>query len=172
MIYISMYLTAIVSANLSSAYFGASASYFNAFFFIGFDLFARDKLHEAWQKKGIVWKMGLLIAFGSLITYAINRNAGDVAKASFIAFACAALADTIVYQILHERNYLVKVNGSNVFGALADSLIFPTLAFGGFMPLVTLGQFIAKVAGGAIWAYLLRKKHSDSMISEEVPVEL
>lgn len=156
--YVFLYLVAIVLANLSSAYFGISASYFNAFFFIGFDLFARDKLHEAWQNKGIIWKMGLLIALGSLITYTINKNAGDIAKASFIAFAAAAIVDTIFYQLLYKKDYLVKVNGSNVFGALTDSLVFPTIAFGGFLPLVTLGQFLAKVVGGAVWSFALLEK--------------
>lgn len=158
MVYILMYLAAIILANLSSAYFGAGASIVNAFLFIGLDLTARDKLHEAWHKNGIVWKMGLLIVVGSFLSWVINRNAGMIAVASFAAFACAALVDTIVYQFLHERSYMVKVNGSNVLSALVDSLVFPTIAFGGFLPLVTLGQFAAKVAGGALWAYVLSKK--------------
>jgi hypothetical protein len=153
--WVFLYLGAIVAANMSSAYFGASASIVNAFLFIGLDLTSRDKLHEVWHKNGLIWKMGLLISAGSLLSWVINRNAGMIAVASFAAFACAALVDTLVYQLLHERSYMVKVNGSNVFSALVDSLVFPTIAFGGFLPLVTLGQFIAKVAGGAIWAYFL-----------------
>jgi hypothetical protein len=153
-----MYLSAIILANLSSTYFGAPASIVNAFLFIGLDLTARDKLHEAWNKNGLIWKMGLLIAVGSFLSWVINRNAGMIAVASFVAFACAALVDTVVYQFLHKSNYMVKVNGSNVFSALVDSLVFPTIAFGGFLPLVTLGQFIAKVVGGAIWSLILRKR--------------
>ena len=45
--------------------------------------------------------------------------------------------------------------GSNVFGALVDSLVFPTIAFGGFLPWITLGQFAAKVAGGFLWSLVL-----------------
>lgn len=158
MIYIMMYLAAVILANLSSTYFGPSASVVNAFLFIGLDLTARDRLHEAWSKNGLVWKMGVLISTGSVLSWVINRNAGPIAIASFAAFGCAAVVDTIIYQILHKRSYLVKVNGSNVMSALADSLVFPTLAFGGFLPLVTLGQFIAKVFGGAIWAWFLGKE--------------
>jgi len=156
--YIIMYLGAIILANLSSAYFGANASIINAFLFIGLDLTSRDKLHEAWQGKSFIWKMGGLIVLGSLLSWLINRNAGIIAIASFVAFASAAVIDTIVYQLLHKKDYLVKVNGSNVFSALADSLIFPTIAFGGFLPLITLGQFLAKVFGGAVWAYILRRR--------------
>lgn len=158
MIYVTMYLAAIVLANLSSAYFGPSASVINAFLFIGLDLTARDRLHEAWHGRGLVWKMGLLIAVGSLLSWVINRNAGQIALASMIAFALAAVADTVVYHLLKDRAYLVKVNGSNVVSAAVDSLVFPTIAFGGFLPLITLGQFAAKVFGGALWAYILRSK--------------
>lgn len=152
-----MYLTAIIAANLVTTKFGPASSIVNAFLFIGLDLTARDKLHEAWRKNGLIWKMGALIACGSFLSWAINRNAGMISVASFAAFACAALVDTIVYQLLHERSYIVKINGSNVFGALVDSLVFPTVAFGGFLPLITLGQFAAKVIGGALWAYVLEK---------------
>jgi len=49
----------------------------------------------------------------------------------------------------------VRVNGSNVVSAAVDSVVFPTLAFGSFLPWVILGQFLAKVAGGAVWSLIL-----------------
>ena len=149
-------------ANLSVAHFGPSSTIVNAFLFIGLDLTSRDKLHEAWHNNGLIWKMGLLIATGSLISWLLNRNAGQIALASFIAFACAAVVDTIVYQILRKQKYMVKVNGSNIFSAATDSIIFPTIAFGGFLPWITLGQFAAKVFGGAIWAIILRRHNETS----------
>lgn len=156
-----MYLIAAILANLSSAHFGPSASIFNAFAFIGLDLTARDRLHEAWHHKGLVWKMALLIGAGSLLSRLINRNSGTIAVASFAAFAVAAAVDTITYQLLHKKAWMVKVNGSNLFSAAADSLVFPTIAFGSFMPLIVLGQFAAKVAGGFIWSIALRKVKHD-----------
>jgi len=158
-IYSAMYLGSVILANLTIARFGPSAAIAVAFLFIGLDLTSRDKLHEAWHNNGLVWKMGLLIATGSLISWLLNRNAGQIALASFIAFACAAVVDTIVYQILRKQKYMVKVNGSNVFSAAVDSLVFPTIAFGGFLPWITLGQFAAKVFGGLIWAFILKRKH-------------
>jgi queuosine precursor transporter len=155
---VCLYLVAIIAANLVTARFGPSASIVNAFLFIGLDLTSRDRLHEAWHRRGLIWKMALLIGVGSLLSWMLNRNAGTIAIASFVAFACAAVVDTAIYQLLHRHNYLVKVNGSNILSALTDSLVFPTLAFGGFMPLVTLGQFAAKVAGGFIWALVLGRK--------------
>lgn len=152
-----MYLLAAVLANLSSAFFGAYASILNAFLFIGLDLTARDKLHDAWQGKYLWVKMFLLIAVGSGISYLLNRNAGMIAVASLAAFGVAGVVDAIVYQFLHDKKWMVKVNGSNIFSALADSLVFPTIAFGGFLPLIMLGQFAAKVIGGFIWSWVIAK---------------
>ena len=145
-----MYLLAAVLANLSVAYFGPSSTIVNAFLFIGLDLTARDKLHDAWQGKSLWGKMFLLIAVGSGISYLLNRNAGMIAIASLTAFGVAGVVDAVIYQFLHDKKWMVKVNGSNLFSALADSLVFPTIAFGGFLPLIVLGQFAAKVTGGFI----------------------
>lgn len=156
---IGMYLAAIVTANLTVAAFGPAVAVANAFVFIALDLTSRDRLHEAWAGRGLAWKMGLLIAAGSFISYALNANAGPIALASFVSFAVSAMLDTLVYALLHERAYLVKVNGSNVVSAAADSLIFPALAFG--LPLlwpIVLGQFAAKLIGGALWAWVLSGK--------------
>lgn len=160
MVYVILYLMAIVLANLSTTYFGVYASIINSFLFIGLDLTARDKLHEAWHKNGLVLKMTGLIATGSLISFIINHNSGMIAIASFVAFMLAAIVDTITYQILYKHIYLIKVNGSNILSALTDSIVFPTIAFGGFMPLVTLGQFAAKVLGGFVWSILLKSKNN------------
>lgn len=153
---IGMYLAAIVTANLLVAALGPAVAIANAFVFIALDLTSRDRLHEAWSGRGLAWKMAALIAAGSLLSYALNANAGPIALASFVAFAVSAALDTIVYALLHEKAYLVKVNGSNVVSAAADSLIFPALAFG--LPLlwpIVAGQFAAKLIGGALWAWVL-----------------
>lgn len=153
-----MYLAAIVAANLSVATFGPSVTIVNAFLFIALDLTARDRLHEAWHGRGLAWKMGALIVAGSALSYVLNADASPIALASLVAFGASAALDALCYQLLRDRAYLVKVNGSNVVSAAADSLIFPTLAFGALLPWVVLGQFVAKVAGGALWAYVLRPR--------------
>jgi len=157
MIFIVLYLVAIVLANLTVAWFGPKMTIVNAFLFIGLDLTSRDYLHEEWHNKGLIWKMTLLIATGSIITYLLNRNAGQIALASFVAFASAATIDTVSYHLLKKKEYLIKVNGSNVASALADSILFPTLAFASFLPLIILGQFAAKVGGGFVWSLMLHK---------------
>lgn len=153
---IGLYLTAIVAANLLVGAFGPVISIFCAFLFIGLDLTSRDQLHEAWRGRGLVWKMATLIAAGSLLSWLLNRSAGPIALASFVAFATSASIDALCYHLLRRHTYLLKVNGSNVLSAAVDSLIFPALAFG--MPLlwpIVVGQFVAKVCGGLAWSVLL-----------------
>lgn len=152
---VALYLVAIVAANLSVAAFGPSVTVVNAFLFIGLDLTLRDRLHDAWEGRGLVIRMALLIAAGGAISYLLNRDAGPIALASTVAFAVAAALDGTVYGLLGDRGRLLRINGSNVVGAAADSLIFPTLAFGSLIPAIVIGQFVAKVAGGFVWSVVL-----------------
>lgn len=159
---IGMYLSAIVGANLLVTAFGPAITIINAFVFIALDLTSRDRLHEAWHHDGLIWKMAALIAAGSILSYALNANAGSIALASFVAFGVSAAIDALCYQLLRSRSYLVKVNGSNLLSAAADSLIFPALAFG--FPLlwpIVIGQFIAKVIGGALWGWVLNNRATE-----------
>lgn len=153
--YVAMYLLAIVIANLLVAQFGPGISVLNSFLFVGLDLTARDRLHDAWHGNGLVWKMAALIATGSLLSWALNQNAAQIALASFVAFAAAAVVDTMAYHLLRHRVWWQRANGSNVLSAAVDSVLFPTIAFGAFLPVIVLGQFAAKVLGGAVWAWIL-----------------
>mgnify|MGYP000959192028 CR=1 FL=1 len=155
MLYILMYLAAIVLANLTVAMFGPSMTIVNAFLFIGLDLVARDKLHDTWHGNRLWFKMAALIAAGSVISWLLNRDAGQIALASFVAFLLAGIADTATYHLLRNRAWWQRVNGSNVVSAAVDSVVFPTLAFGALLPAIVVGQFAAKVAGGAMWSAII-----------------
>lgn len=155
---VALYLSAIIAANLTVAWWGPSVTIINAFLFIGLDLTARDRLHDTWRGNGLIWKMSLLIAAGGLISYLLNRDAGPIAVASTVAFAAAALTDAGIYHLLRRKPFLIRANGSNIPGAAVDSIIFPTLAFGSLMPWITLGQFTAKVLGGFVWSLILNRR--------------
>lgn len=155
---IALYLVAIVLANLSVATFGPDVTIVNAFIWIGLDLTTRDALHERWHGQHLRRNMALLILAGSALSALLNANALPIAIASCIAFAGAGLADTLVYTALGEHSRAVRINGSNVVSAAVDSLLFPLLAFG--WPLlwgIVLGQFVAKVFGGALWYMVLSR---------------
>ena len=149
---IAVYAIAMTAANLTIAMFGPWVSPINAFFLIGLDLALRDWLHVRLK----VWQMGALIASTGALTFMLNPTAGHIAVASAVAFTAAALVDWITF-IRLRGTWLIKANGSNIAGAAIDSLVFPTLAFGVLMPHIVAMQFIAKVAGGALWALVISK---------------
>jgi len=154
------YLLAIVLANLSVAYWGPISTPFNALVLVAFDLFSRDLLHDTWEchgRFGLWWRMLLLIGTGGLLSWLLNSGAGRVAIASVVAFITAGLVDAVVYAWLKARgkDRLVRANGSNVLSAITDSLVFVGIAFG--WPIIwwaALGQILAKICGGAIWAWI------------------
>jgi queuosine precursor transporter len=155
-----VFLAAIVVANLTVAHIGPAATVPVAFALIGFTLTVRDRLHDRWQGRGLALRMGGLIAAGGLASWLVNADAGRIAVASMVAFLAAESADAVVYHRLRHLPWLRRANGSNGVSAMVDSLVFPTIAFGALMPLVVLGQYVAKVAGGALWAWFLARRRA------------
>jgi uncharacterized PurR-regulated membrane protein YhhQ (DUF165 family) len=151
------YLVAIVAANLAVTYFGPIAAIVVAFVAIGFDLTARDALHERWRGKYLFLKLGCLILGGSVISCLFSLQALRVSIASFVAFGASGVVNTIVYHLLWAKPKVIKVNTSNAVSAAVDSIVFPTIAFGAFIWWVSLGQFVAKFVGGILWFLVLRK---------------
>ena len=130
-----------------------------------------------------------LIVAGSLISLVVNfilaqvgwgapwTIARNIAIASTIAFFCAGMIDTLVYQILGEKERILRINGSNVASGFVDSLVFPTLAFGilasapineAIMWNVTAQMTAAKIIGGFIWAFGIVKLAEMLEIEEKV----
>ena len=158
---VALYLGAIVAANLTIAHFGPVAAPLVGFVFIGLNLATRDRLHDLWGHR-VVQNMGLLIAAGGLLSYALNAGAGRVALASVLAFALSESADALLYHARRHRPYLERSNTSNLLGAAVDSVAFPVLAFGGFPLAILAMQFFAKVLGGLVWSLVLnvRRGHA------------
>ena len=159
--YVVLYLAAALSANLIVVEYGPSVTILTGFLFIGLDLTSRDKLHDAWEGKNLWLKMFALIATGSLISWIVNRDAGQIAIASLIAFMLAGLSDAVIYHWLRHTKWFTRVTGSNAVSALVDSIAFPTIAFGSFLPMIVLGQYVAKVSGGFVWAWIISKFKKD-----------
>jgi queuosine precursor transporter len=151
---VAVYLAAIVAANLITARYGPTASVYNAFALIGLDLITRDRLADFWGTTRWV-KMALLIAAGSTLSYLIAQDAASVAEASAISFACAETGEGFIYHLLRHREWVQRANTAAWLGAAIDSLVFPTLAFGGLMWSTSVGQFTAKTAGALLWSAVI-----------------
>lgn len=160
---VGLYLGAICIANLTVAWFGAGVVLINAFVLVSLDLTSRDRLHQAWEGRGLVRKMALLIVAGSALSAALDYQALPVAVASCVAFAAAATIDTLLYAALGRQPWLVRANGSNAMSALVDSAVFLSVlaSYGGLpwaiVPLLIAGQWLAKTVGGAAWSLVLMR---------------
>lgn len=166
------YLAAIIAANLTlTAILQAGGSPWwsvvTALAFIGADLTLRDYLSDSWRGPGAVWRMGALILAGSLLSYWLNADSARIATASAVAWGVSAVVDWTIYLGLYRRPWMVRTTGSNVPASAVDSVVFPTLAFGGLDVWLSLGQFVAKVVGGYGWALILRRFRDPSRY--EVP---
>ena len=148
---VSVYVAAMVAANLLVWWLGPWFSPVNAFLLIGLDLTLRDVMQSRFDR----WQLAGVIIAGGTLTWALNPGAAHIAIASAVAFTVSAVCDWAAYTWLRGRSWLVRSNGSNVVGAAVDSVLFPTLAFGTFMPAIIALQFAAKVSGGAIWSLVL-----------------
>jgi len=162
-ILVAGYLFAIVLANLAVTEYGPRISVYTAFAFIGLDLTCRDRLHDAWAGH-VLRNMAALILAGSLISYVLNRDTARIALASCIAFGAAAAVDAVTYHLLRRREWYERANGSNLAGSATDSALFLPLAFGTFPWAIMFAQFCAKVAGGVVWAFVLRRSPGDEWL--------
>ena len=155
---ISLYAVAIIAANLLVAQFGPSITPINAFFLIGLDLALRNYLSLKMNR----YQMAAMILGTGALSYAINPATGMIAIASGVAFTLAAIADWMTFNTV-TGNWMKRNFAGNSVGALVDSILFPTIAFGGLMPMIVLAQFAAKVAGGSMWGYII-KRHIDAKV--------
>lgn len=129
--------------------FRAGASVAIAATFVALDITSRDRLHDAWH--------GDRRKLGALCSALINLAAWPVA----VAFLAAGVADTLVYAAMERQSWHTRVNASNVASAVIDSAVFLSLAAVlGVLPWAVVagafaGQSVAKIGGGALWAWIL-----------------
>lgn len=150
---ISVYAAAMIAANLIVAAFGPWVSPINSFFLIGLDLALRDRLHMTLKP---LQMLALILGTG-VLTYLFNPTITKIAIASSVSFMVAALVDWSVFKAVTGK-WIRRSLWSNTAGAAVDSVLFPTLAFGVFLPHIVAMQFIAKIAGATIWSFALRPK--------------
>lgn len=159
---IIIFVTVMAIANLLVAHFGPWFLPITAFVSVGISMVCRDYLHDVWggNPQTFWFRMLSLVIAAGLIAWAVNPDAGMVAIASVLAITGSALVETGVFSLLIRQRWLIRSNGSSIVGSLADSIIFPLVAFGiggvdGFIMLV-LAQSATKAAGGLFWSIVFR----------------
>jgi uncharacterized PurR-regulated membrane protein YhhQ (DUF165 family) len=151
---IIIYLAAFVLANLIVLWYGKYGLIFTALFLIPFDFVMRCLFHEKWKGKELILKLGGLIIVASVLTYFINSGSKNIAIASAVGFISAQIIAGIFYQLTIKKSYFIKVNGSDFFGIIVDSLLFQLIAFSIIDLNITISQTILKIIGGLFWYWL------------------
>lgn len=160
-----LFITVMAVANLVIATFGPWLLPVTAFVSVGISMVARDYLHDVWsgQPGGFWLRMFSMVVAAGALAWLVDANAGLVAIASALALTGSAIVDTAAFAWLIRSRWLIRSNGSNIFGSLADSIIFPLVAFGvagvgGWQAfiLLVLAQSATKAAGGLFWSLVIR----------------
>lgn len=151
-----LFVLSAVLANLMVFWLGAAFAPLIAFLFIGANFFLRDALHETFGEKNLMWKMLCLSVITGWVSFLINPSVYMIALASTVAFVSSTLSDTVVYQVLKNKAWLMKVNASNVVSSAIDTVVFMFIAFGGAPLYLLLLQFCTKLLGGAAWSIILK----------------
>ena len=160
---IVLFVASMAAANLLVAWLGPWFSPVNAFFLVGLSMVARDRLHDRWRELG-TWhfygRMMGVISVAGFAAWVVNPAAGRIAVASATALVASALAETLVFDRLADRPWLVRSNGSNLPGSLVDTVVFTSVAFG--ISSTTLAVMVVqagtKLAGGALFSLLLNPR--------------
>ena len=151
---VAPYLVAVVAANLLLKHFGPTAAPYIAFGLIGAVLIFRDQFADLVGPQRLAAQTGL-IAAGAILTYLLNQDAAAIAKASVIAFAASEAVEGTLYYGIRKRPWLDRAPLSATAGALVDSVLFISIAFG-FTFSIVFAQFVAKVAGAYLWAQAIQ----------------
>jgi uncharacterized PurR-regulated membrane protein YhhQ (DUF165 family) len=109
---------------------------------IGLALVLRDAVHRA---LGATWAFGAILA-GGVLSALVAPPA--LVVASTAAFLLSETADLFVYAPLYRRRLVTAVVASGIVGAIVDSAVFLSLAFGSL-------DFIAGQVLGKVWMTLL-----------------
>ena len=126
MIYIVLYLSGIILANLLVHWFGlvefAGLVFPAGAVMIGLTFSFRDMVQRRYGK----WQCWIWMLAASVITYLFNRQ---LAVASVSAFLVSETVDWAIYTWL-PGSFRRRLVMSNVLGTPLDSIVFVTLAFG------------------------------------------
>lgn len=97
--------------------------------FFAFIFTIRDRIHE-YGMNAVFWAIGLALLVTTVYSVIFGIEARFI-FASFLSIAVGELADTLIFQTLKKRNWLVKCLSSNTVSVPLDSILFTFLAFYG-----------------------------------------
>jgi queuosine precursor transporter len=157
--YAALYISTIFLANWAVKHYGPVSVGFGlvapaGVYFAGVAFIIRDLL-QITSPRPVLWVLAA-IAIGSVASY--TTGTGKIAVASATAFFVSELLDFFVFSAVRERGFSAAVVLSNIVGALVDSYIFLSVAFGSLA--FFWGQVVGKLWITGLFAivYLLARQ--------------
>jgi uncharacterized PurR-regulated membrane protein YhhQ (DUF165 family) len=144
---LTIYIAAIVGANVATAYWGVVPVGFGLMvtagtYFAGFALLARDFVQRF---GGIAWVLvGILV--GGVLSWWLATP--QLALASCAAFLAAELVDLLVFTRLQQKGFIRAAAISNLISAPIDTFVFLGIAGFPITALLVVGQLVGKL----LWA--------------------
>lgn len=165
------YLCVVTAANLLVNHYGPSWSPYIAFFLVAAALIFRDQFADLVGPRRIL-AQAVLIGAGAGLTFLLNQNAVQIAKASVIAFAASESVEGTLYYMMRKRPWMERAPLSACAGAAVDSVLFISIAFGFSLP-IAFAQWTAKCWGGWLWARVIKRfKERDAVLPRDAQTEL
>lgn len=160
-ILVGCYLGALLGANLLASRYGQAALPIAAALLIPFDFAVRIRLQQRWrhQVAGLWLRMLALTVCGGVLSYAVDPESQRIALAGTLSFVTSSLLGTFAYEATWHELRAAKPDpafeatlASLGVMALADSILFPVLAFDDVLVPLVLTQFVVKwvVSGGLV----------------------
>lgn len=162
---VACYLGALLGANLLAMQFGQAALPVTAALLIPFDFAVRVRLQQRWrhQVAGLWLRMLALTVCGGLLSYVIDPESQRIALSGTVSFITSSLLGTFTYEVamkiepaLPPRDQAFDATMCSLaVMALADSVLFPVLAFDAVVLPLVLTQFVVKwvVSAGLVWLW-------------------
>lgn len=139
----------VVLANVVTSHWGLIAAGFGLLvpagtYSAGLALGLRDVLHDA---AGVRWVLAAIVS-GAVLSFVVAD--ARIALASGVAFLLSETTDLLVYAPLRRKRRRLALLTSNAAGAVADTLLFLSLAGFGLTAEAIGGQLLVK----AVWCSL------------------
>lgn len=154
LVWSSLYVAIFTVANLVVYSCGAWVIPITTSACVAANMMLRDRVFCG---RGLKFSVAIAATAG-LCTFLINHGALTVAVASFSTVVVGAFVAGSVFKLLKNKMAIEKARPiANTCSAITDSLLYPTVAFMAFLPVVSAQMFASKFLSVLLYTYIVNK---------------